>query len=159
MRDQVLKLWFADFALAEFTVSQVLQAASLPLRELFLRIAADPDDRHRVCPRRLGFWLADNLGKPAAGWKLERRTVHNQAAWHLVEAPLDASPGSPPLAPALLGEVPLPDPGTPPAEMLAENLRLALQRDNEILRLPLNPDDHRVGNLIATTSSQTKLRS
>ena len=52
-----------------------------------------------------------------------------------------------------------PTPDLPPAEMLAANLRKSLQRQAELLDLPLNPEDTRLSRLISDVANQNPQRS
>jgi hypothetical protein len=152
MLDQIPILWATEFGPKEQSVSQILASASVPFCELLLRVAPSLEDRHKVCPIRLGRWLAEHRGKAAAGWRLECRTSHNQAAWRIVETPAEpAAETSPLIAPPLVAL----DPESTEAELLHRNVRLSLLRQGEILREPVDPDDPRSTRLKAEVAATT----
>jgi hypothetical protein len=90
--DQILKLWAAECGSKEITVKRLLARASKPLLEMFLRVASDPQDRHRIHPRLLGVFLGNNRGIPAAAWKLSDRSRNRQSLWWLEPAPFKRRP-------------------------------------------------------------------
>src|ERR1700730_17511271 len=79
-------------------------------------------------------------GMSKAGWKtLWRAWISRPASFRCTEAHPDG----------------LPFPDLAPSDYLAANLRKALHRQAELLDLPVDPADPRVGRLIADVANQT----
>jgi hypothetical protein len=91
MFDQLFKIWFSEFGSREITTGGLMRG-SAPLREILLRLAPDPNDRHSISSKHLGLLLAKHKGIAREGHRLEGRFVHKQWHWKLTEAPIDAIP-------------------------------------------------------------------
>ena len=91
MFDQLFKIWFSEFGSREITTGGLMRG-SVPLREILLRLAPDPNDRHSISSKHLGLLLAKHKGIAREGHRLEGRFVHKQWHWKLTEAPIDAIP-------------------------------------------------------------------
>ena len=146
---RALSLLASEFGPRGATAAHIASRASPDLKIVLLKVAPDINRKNQIRPNRLGLWLGAFKNKPN-GWDVSSRTIHGTAVWSVIENPLAevtaaAVPDRPP---------PLDD-DAPPAELLAANLIKALRRQAELLDLPVDPADPRVGRLIADVANQT----
>jgi hypothetical protein len=168
MNESVLSFWSREFGGGEHSASHVAARASPTFMKVLLQVAADPTGT-RVNPMLLDLWLRDIAGRTIGEHVLWRRGDNGRTLWRVeraesgivegsdceggaVHLPSGITPAALLPAPAQ-GATPCPD--LSPAEMLAANLRKSLQRQAELLDLPLNPEDTRLTRLISDVANQT----
>jgi hypothetical protein len=155
MLDQILRTWAIEFGSEELTVKTLVSRASKPLREMFLRVASDPQDRHTIHPRLLGVFFGENRGIAAAGWQLQDRSVCRQSAWHLEPAPFEKEKTVPAPVPTAMFDR-TPDLfGSTPAEKLGVTLDRALGVNDAILAVPVDIENLKQTRLQAEVASTT----
>jgi hypothetical protein len=144
-----LSLLASEFGPRGATAAHIASRASPDLKIVLLKVAPDINRKNQISPNRLGLWLGAFKNKPI-GWDVSSRTIHGTAVWSVIENPL-AEVTAPPVPDR---PPPLDDDATP-ADLLAANLIKALRRQAELLDLPVDPADPRVGRLIADVANQT----
>jgi hypothetical protein len=108
------------------------------------------------CVSPAGFRLVSRVDRGRAVWRVERAesgiVEGSDCEGGAVHLPSGITPAA--LLPAPAQDA-TPCPDLSPAEMLAANLRKSLQRQAELLDLPLNPEDTRLSRLISDVANQT----